>query len=341
VEARRVIAETLERWAFRLLGPDASPGPDGQFHVRRADGSVATLIGTAGAPLEAAIVAFGEDDARLKSLLSPLLPIRRMSRLTNAALLNAAVAQMADDRLFVNVGVWHGFTMLSAMAGNDAKACTGVDNFSEFGGPKEEFLQRFLDRRSTRHRFFEMDYRDFFAAGLDRPLGVYLYDGEHGYENQYRGLMVADPFYAEDAVIVVDDTNLDRARDATLQFAADSRLDWEVVYDQRTAGRRHPTLWNGLMVLQAEGGSGRQVTLPVEGSIEDSLVEGGEDGERDDVDVVSVADPAGVRDVILEGTRGRYVLVVDGDVTPTANAVAHGVKQARRAAAKATATAEG
>jgi hypothetical protein len=343
------IGDTLRSWSFRLLGPEAGPGEDGHFHVRRPDGSVATLIQTADAQLEATIPRFGDEDTHLKKLIAPLLPIRRMSRLTNAALLNTAVRQMPEERLFVNVGVWNGFTMLAAMEGNEERRCIGVDNFSEFGGPKDAFLERFTSRRAAAHRFFDQDYVDFFAAGLDRPLGVYLYDGEHGYDNQYRGLMIADPFYADDAVIVVDDTNLDRARNATLAFAEDSRHDWEVVYDQRTVDSRHPTLWNGLMVLQAGGGAGGQVTLPIEDSIEEELVERGEGEEtlvsvlalgRQDLsdleqkgrEVVHVDGAMGLREAVLEGSRGRYLLVADGESTPSSSAIARSVQQTQAAA---------
>ena len=267
-----------------------------------------------------------------------------MSRLTNAAVLNVAVSEMADEHAFVNVGVWNGFTMLAAMAGNAGKVCIGVDNFSEFGGPKEQFLERFTSRRSPSHRFFDQDYVDFFAAGLDRPLGVYLYDGEHSFENQYRGLMVADPFYAEDAVIVVDDTNLDRARDATLQFARDSRLNWEVVYDQRTAGVRHPTLWNGLMILQAAGGVSGEIVLPVIDSVEDALVSGGEDGgelvsvlalggeEYTEIaaeghEIVRVEGKEALRDALLE-SKGRFVLIAEEGSRLAPRALARAVRNA-------------
>lgn len=343
MEAPLSVAETLAACRFRLIGPDARPGEDRLFHLRRADGSLATLIETPGCLLETAIVELGPEDRALKELLAPLLPVRRMSRLTNAALLNVAVREMAEDHAFVNVGVWNGFTMLAAMAGNDDRLCIGVDNFSEFGGPKEAFLERFAARRSVRHRFFDRDYVDFFAAGLDRPLGVYLYDGEHSYENQYRGLMVADPFYAEDAVVIVDDTNLDRARDATLEFARDSRLEWQVLYDQRTAAARHPTLWNGLMILRAGGGGGEPVELPVIDSIAANLVPAGDGGEGPvsvlalgdpdlsgldgdkEIEVVRVAEPDGLRTALLEETSGRYVLIAEQGARLSSRAISHAV----------------
>jgi len=352
-----VIRSLLSDFSFRLVGPEARLAGDGYLHVRRPDGTVATLLQTASCRLEAPIVDFGSRDRELKRLLVPLLAVKRMSRLANAAVLNLAVSEMAEGHAFVNVGVWNGFTMLAAMAGNAEKLCIGVDNFSEFGGPKEQFLERFTSRRSPSHRFFDQDYVDFFAAGLDRPLGVYLYDGEHSFENQYRGLMVADPFYAEDAVIVVDDTNLDRARDATLQFAADSRLNWEVVYDQRTAGARHPTLWNGLMILQAGGGGSGEVVLPVIDSVEDALVSGGgEDGgelasvlaldgeEHAEIaaqghEVVRVEGKEGLRDALLE-SRGRFVLIAEEGSRLAPQALARAVKVALDRAGRAAGRAE-
>lgn len=342
-----MIAERLAGWSFRLLGPEAQPGPDGHFHVRRPDGSVATLIQTGSCRIESAIVDFDADDARLREVLNPLLPIRRMSTIANAAVLNTAVHEMDPGHAFVNVGVWNGFTFLAAMAANGEKACIGVDNFSEFGGPKQDFLARFVEHRTPSHRFFDRDYVDFFAAGLDRPLGVYLYDGEHGYENQYRGLMIADPFYAEDAIVIVDDTNLDRARDATLQFCADSRLDWEVVFDRRTASARHPTLWNGLMILQAGAGQ-RKLDWPVLDSVEDSLVPAGEGGEEgvsilnlgeDDLSALGAEGhevvPVGGKDRLAEAlmaSRGRFVLIAEAGANPFPAAVAKRARAALRRA---------
>jgi Methyltransferase domain len=351
-----MLSRALSDFSFHLLGPMAKPGADDSFHVRRADGTVATLIQTQANPLEVAIAHFGGRDSSLKQRLHPLLSIRRMSRLMNAAVINTAVGEMADGEEFVNVGVWNGFTMLAAMAGNEHKNCCGVDNFSEFGGPKDDFLEQFTARRSRRHRFLDQDYVDFFAAGLDRPLRVYLYDGEHSYENQYRGLLIADPFYADDAVIVVDDTNLDRARDATLQFAQDSRLEWEVIYDQRTSSIRHPTLWNGLMVLEA-GGPQRRLELPVEDSIEDSLVAEGESSggtvsvltlggsgfstlEAEGLEVIPVRARTELRSALLEESTGRFVLIADEVAEPSPRAVERGVRVALERAQRASAEAK-
>lgn len=50
------------------------------------------------------------------------------------------------------------------------------------------------------------------------PIGLYFLDGAHDYANQYRILVLADPFLAPGALILVDDTNFEAPRQATLDF---------------------------------------------------------------------------------------------------------------------------
>jgi len=207
-------------------------------------------LGAYGACVDAVNTRLGPDEALIKERLRDLLPIPRMSTLAVAAILNRAVGEMDPAHAFVNVGVWQGFTLLAGMAGNPDKICIGVDDFSQFGGPRAEFYERFRQRRSPRHRFFDMDYREYFACMHEEPIGVYLYDGDHGYEDQRLGLELAEPFFADGCIVVVDDTNCEEPRQATLDFVARSRAAWEILLDRRTSANGHPTFWNGLMVLR-------------------------------------------------------------------------------------------
>lgn len=204
-------------------------------------------------PLDLVIARLPEGGLRLSRLLRPLCMIPRMSTFAVAAILNRAVALMPPGTAFVNVGVWHGFTLLAGMAGNPERRCIGVDNFSEFGGPKDAFLPRFARLRSANHAFHEMDYAAYFAQQHDGPIGVYLYDGEHGYENQRRGLETAERFFAPGCVILVDDTNLPEPRRATLDFIAAQPGRYRLLLDRRTSSNGHPTFWNGLLVFQRAG----------------------------------------------------------------------------------------
>ncbi|MBI5834254.1 MAG: class I SAM-dependent methyltransferase [Armatimonadetes bacterium] len=188
-------------------------------------------------------------DAQMAARLAPLLPMRRMATVAIGSVLNTIVSQLPSDQCYVNVGCWHGFSLLAGMVGNPDKRCVGIDNFSEFGGPRESFLQRFERHRSAQHEFWEMDYHAYFADVHQGAIGFYLYDGEHSYENQLEGLLTAEPFLAPEAIIAVDDTNWDSAHQATLDFMARAAGGYRLLFDQRTAINGHPTYWNGLMVL--------------------------------------------------------------------------------------------
>lgn len=201
-------------------------------------------------PLDLVVTRLPDEAVRLRRLLRPLCLIPRMSTFAIGAVINRAVALMPPHAAFVNVGVWNGFTFLVGMAGNAGQRCVGVDNFSEFGGPREAFLSRFTRRRSPRHAFHEMDYRKYFAERHEGPIGVYLYDGEHSYDNQLRGLETAERFFAPGCVIVVDDTNLPDPRRATMDFVGARPGQYRVLLDRTTSGNGHPTFWNGLLVLQ-------------------------------------------------------------------------------------------
>jgi hypothetical protein len=214
-------------------------------------------------------------------------------------------------------------------------------------------LERFLARRSPRHRFHNQDYQDFFAAGLERPVGAYFYDGAHEYGHHYRGLMAADPLYAEDAVVIVDDANWDAAREATLTFAEDSRLDWTLVVDQPTASESHPTLWNGILVLQA--GDTAPLRIPTidalttrieqensdEGWLSQSLnddslsliVVGDSDpepGDLDDIELLRAASSDALADAI-DASTGSHVMIAAAEAEVSAEELRHAVvtRQAR------------
>ena len=52
------------------------------------------------------------------------------------------------------------------------------------------------------------------------------------------------------SLILVDDTNWDEPRRATLDFIAEQRGRYELLADRRTAKNVHPTFWNGFMLLR-------------------------------------------------------------------------------------------
>jgi hypothetical protein len=230
---------------FRWIQPDEP--------MNRVQASLRARLDRTAWPLDLFITRLPERERELKRLLRPVCRMPRMSTFACASVISRAVADMPEGAAFVNVGVWHGFTFLAGLVGNAAQRCIGVDNFSEFGGPKDAFLSRFERWKSASHEFHEMDYALYFANRHAGPIGVYLYDGEHSYANQLRGFEVAERFFTNDCIVLVDDTNEEDPRRATYDFIAARPGKYRVVLDVRTAANGHPTWWNGIIVLRGTG----------------------------------------------------------------------------------------
>ena len=152
---------------------------------------------------------------------------------------------------YLEVGVWAGSTLISALYGNESTvvAADAIDNFSQFGGPREAFeknTREFLGE--GRFRLHVNGYREV-APTLQPPVNVYFYDGEHSAENQRDGLLHFWPCLADEFVFVVDDWNWPCVQQGTYEGIAKSggRLVkfWEL--PAAFNGDREQW-WNGLFV---------------------------------------------------------------------------------------------
>ncbi len=189
-------------------------------------------------------------DKETKASLEEICKIPRMSTFAIGAIINLIVSNLSERESFVNVGVWHGYTFLCGLINNSKKKCIGIDNFSEFGGPREEFIGRFNEMKSNTHEFYDMDYNEYFSKKHKGPIGFYIYDGNHSKENQFMGLKAAEPFFAKNCIILVDDTNWPDPMEGTSEFIQKSKHNYEIIAEERTSHNCHPTYWNGITLLR-------------------------------------------------------------------------------------------
>jgi hypothetical protein len=245
----------LSKIWFKFLQPDAVRGSDGRFSIERSDRPPAKLLELPYAPVDVANTVLPSSKPVVQALRD-LCDLPRMSTISIAAMINEAVARMPPKQAFVNVGLWRGYTFLSGMACNEDKLCVGIDDFSWFEGPEELFRRDFEARRSSNHAFHAMDYQEYFEKLHDQPIGLYCYDGDHSYANQWRGLEIAEPFFAEGCLVLIDDPNWAQVRRATSDFIAASSREYRVLMDAGTTDPEHPTLWNGALMLEVGGERG-------------------------------------------------------------------------------------
>jgi hypothetical protein len=323
----------LSSLSFNLVQPDTARVESLRFPLERRGRADAELLGLPGQPVDVFNTSLPRQRREVVEGLRRLCGIPRMSTFAVAALINNAVAQMPAGQAYVNVGVYAGFSFLAGMLENPARTCVGIDDFSWSNAARAGLRRRFEAMRSPAHRFHEMDYLDYFTNIQSEPIGVYVYDGDHAYDHQLRGLEIAEPFFADGCIVVVDDINWEAPREATIDFVARSERHYDVLMDRSTHDHAHPTLWNGLMVLQATGR--RRSRSPAEvraafpqrtytatrpaANVEPRAPQGNGRGEATDTPLVSVVlidddlgatSPAAAIDACLEQTWPRTELVV-------------------------------
>ena len=150
------------------------------------------------------------------SQLDPaVLEIRGMSGTTYRRLINNLIRSLPDAH-YLEVGSWAGSTLCSAINRNDVRA-VAIDNWSLFGGPKDEFnanVARFKSQADV--TFIESDFRavDYCKLG---NFNVYLFDGPHSRQDQLDGMRIARPALDQYCVIIVDDWNWRAVREGTFE----------------------------------------------------------------------------------------------------------------------------
>lgn len=170
------------------------------------------------------------------------------------AILNAIVSCMDPEEFYLEVGTYQGGSLISALLGNTARAI-GVDSFEEFTQTNNFDLTRSnLDRFGIGDRatLVNANFRSFFASFAmkhDR-IGVYYYDGAHGYEVQLAGMEAAWQFLSPGALIVVDDFSYPEVQLAVNQFIANHINDIKPLFVFDPIHSTDETWWNGCVVLR-------------------------------------------------------------------------------------------
>src|SRR5690242_18439160 len=170
-------------------------------------------------------------------------------------LLNHAVACLEKDEAYVEIGCWKGKSLVGALRGNESKPAFACDNFSEFGGPRDEFERNIATHlRDPNLKFYDQDFESFLAAApwVPSKVGVYFYDGGHSFDNQYVALERMLAHLSRRSLVIVDDTNLFPVRRANHLFAR--RVPgFRLIADIRTTYNGEPTWWNGVQLFYYEG----------------------------------------------------------------------------------------
>jgi protein O-GlcNAc transferase len=173
-----------------------------------------------------------------------------LARENNLALLGLAASLLPPGESYVEVGSYRGTSLISALRGNDADA-VAIDDFSFREGSRDE-LEANLERFgfAGRPTVLEGDFEEVLRGGAleGRRVGVYYYDAGHSYEQQLAGLRLIEPYLADEALLVVDDSDWERVDRADRDYLA-SQPRARLLVDIPGDDKGYPHWWRGVHVI--------------------------------------------------------------------------------------------
>jgi SAM-dependent methyltransferase len=159
------------------------------------------------------------------------------------------------DARYLEIGTWKGSSVCSAMCGNKATVVC-IDNWSEFGGPKDEFLSNFNTYKGENNAMFiEQDCFTVDTYTLPK-FNIYMYDGNHSKNSHYNALLHFYNCLDNTFIFIVDDWNWRDVRDGTFEsirklnldvlYEKEIRLTWDDSHTDQQYGKE--TWWNGIYI---------------------------------------------------------------------------------------------
>ena len=157
-----------------------------------------------------------------------------------------------DGVRYLEIGTWKGSSICSAMCNNKI-TCTAIDNWSEFGGPKNEFLINFNKFKGDNNAtFIEKSCWDIDVSTLGK-FNIYMYDGNHTETSHYQALHHYLSCLDNEFIYLIDDWNHPDVRNGTLKSIKDNKC--EILYQKEifTPAKggmgRGFDWWNGISIF--------------------------------------------------------------------------------------------
>jgi hypothetical protein len=161
------------------------------------------------------------------------------------------------DARYLEIGTWMGSSSCAAMYKNKAHVVL-MDDFSGFGSPRQIMIENFIEYRGDNDaEFIEADCFKFDISRFKKKFNIYLFDGDHSEESQYKAVKYYLPCMDDTFILVIDDWNWSAVRNGTNRAIKDNNLNvlWskEIILtknDEHTPNEEaRKTWWNGIGVF--------------------------------------------------------------------------------------------
>lgn len=171
-------------------------------------------------------------------------------------LLNAAVADLQPDEVYCELGSHQGANLIGALLRHPTPMAYSVDAPSTAGFPSPiaaqllEQLVRF--QLAERILFCDQTVEEFFITlheldSIDR-IGVYYCNASYDYRSHFQALLLAKPFLADRALIIIGNSNWSAIQQATRDFIT-THPQAQLLHTLSTPFFGHRTFWNGIQLV--------------------------------------------------------------------------------------------
>jgi hypothetical protein len=153
---------------------------------------------------------YENSENRISKLTNEILHMEGMSGIKTRHLYNNICN--LDNANYLEIGTYKGSSFVSAIHKNNINGIA-VDNWSEFDGPKNEFL--FNVGHFCQNQTFNFIEKDCFQLEENDiyehcdSIDIYMYDGCHKYESQRKAITHFAKFLSKYSIIIIDDWRTD------------------------------------------------------------------------------------------------------------------------------------
>jgi hypothetical protein len=172
-----------------------------------------------------------------------------LAKPNNLALIAAATSALPTGESYVEAGSFKGASLIAASHGKQGDF-VGIDDFSMGDHGRASLDANLAAYGCTHAQVVEGDLFEVLRSGAlaGRRVGVYYYDAAHGYQEHLDGLRLVEPYLADEALLIVDDTDWEQVERAVDDYLAARPKAREVL---RVEGkdRGAPHWWEGMRAL--------------------------------------------------------------------------------------------
>jgi len=190
------------------------------------------------------------DDTTKNNLPPSVLGLEGMSGPKYRQFANHLIRNVRDVR-YLEIGIWHGSTSISAFYNNRENILKHwlIDNWCEFGGPKDSFLNNFQSILGYVPNAIEKDCFDIKPSDYEiNDVNIYFYDGWHTEESQRKAVEHYASCLTNPAILMVDDYDWAHVKNGTQQGLESTGL--KVEYKKEIVGNGNSTGWhNGCVIM--------------------------------------------------------------------------------------------